>query len=170
MPDDAEVREDSVGNEETLYRSIWLRKECFFLDEEGVLRVSAEAFADRNKQPSVFRKHLCDEPPYSNPPRLSPDDAVVSLIAGKIREASPIQHQSGKNPVVSHVIDIKPDTSGGQHRSHAVVYADPDFPNSNAFAKLKLRLAQLVEDWAIQPEADFIEQLKIMAGLNHPAR
>jgi hypothetical protein len=24
---------------------------------------------------------------------------------------------------VSHVIDVRPDTSGGQHRSHAVVYS-----------------------------------------------
>lgn len=170
MPEDAEVHKERVGDEETLYRSIWLRTECFFFDEEGVLRVSAEAFADRNKQPSVFRKHLCDAPPDSNPPRLHSEDAVVSLIAGKIREASPIQHQSGKNPVVAHVIDVRPDTSEGQHRSHAIVYANPEFPNSNAFAKLKLRLAQLVENWAIQPGTDFVEQLKIMAGLDHPTR
>jgi len=151
---------DRVEDDETLYRSVWLKEFCFFLDEEGVLHVSAEAFADRQHRPSVFRRHLCDAPPYSNPPRLNPDNAVVSLTAGRVRETSPISHQSGKQPVVLYVIDIEPDINEGQHRSHAVVYANPAFPNSNAFAKLKLRLAQLVEEWTIPPDAAFIEQLK----------
>ena len=158
MPDDGASNPDEVLNNETLYRSIWLKPECFYF-EEGTLHVAAQAFADSNKRPSLYREHLCDAPPYSDPPRIGSDQAVVSLIAGKIREASPILHQSEKKLVEEHVIDVKPDLSNGQHRAHCVVFSNPDFPNSNAFKKLKLRLAQLVERFDIEPKQEFIDTL-----------
>jgi hypothetical protein len=164
MPDPEKPDEDRVSDEETLYRSIRPVKECFSFDEEGALRVSAQAFADRKMQPSLFRKHLCDAPPYSDPPRLGPDQVVVSLIAGKIRENSPLQHQSEKQEPVRYLIDVRPDTSDNQHRAHAIVFTDPEFKTKGAFEKLKIRLALLVEEWAIQPETAFVEELRRLKG------
>ena len=83
MPEEDYSGPEDVQNEETLYRSVWLREECFYIDDAGTLRVAAQAFADSRKQPSLYRKSLCDDPPYSNPPRLGEDQSVVSLLAGK---------------------------------------------------------------------------------------
>ena len=83
----------------------------------------------------------------------------MSLIAGKIREPGPITHKSGDKKAVDHVIDVKPDTADGQHIAHCVVFANPDFPNPNAFAKLKQRLVQLIERMDIEPDAAFVATL-----------
>ena len=159
MPDDT-LDVGKVENEETLYRSIWLKKECFGFDEEGNLRVSPQAFADKRKQPSVFRHHLCDAPPASNPPRLGTEQAVVSLTAGRVRETMPIEQKSENADLMKYIIDVRSDTSNGQHRAHAVVFADPDFKTNRPFEKLTIRLAQLVEDWAIMPSDNFIEGIR----------
>lgn len=159
MTNEGNDSEERIEDDETLYRSVWLKPECFYIDEGGALRISGQAFADKRKEPSVFRKHLCDDPPYSNPPRLDPDQAVVSFTAGNIREkASPIAHQSDQNePPIEYLIDVRPDRSEGQHRSHAIVFATPAFKTNRPFEKLKLRLAQLVEAWAILPDPAFVK-------------
>ncbi len=150
---------DRVEDEETLYRSIRLQSQNFKIDA-GRLIVSPVAFADRQKQPSLYRHHLCDNPPTSDPPRKGPDQSVVSLIAGDIRQEGPIEHKSGKEETVKYIVDVKPDTSGDQHRAHAIVFATPDFTNSRPFEKLTIRLARLAHTWAICPEDNFIEQLR----------
>ena len=152
-----------VDDNETLYRSVWLEPQCFFYDAEGILHVSKEAFADRKFQPSLYRKHLCEDPPHSNPPRLDSTQAVVSLIARKIREAGHIPHKSEVKPsaeAVTHIIEIICDVSAGQHESHCIVIAYPEFPNSGAFNKLKRILARLVEQFDIEPCKEFLEQVK----------
>lgn len=103
---------------------------------------------------------MTDNPPYSNPPRRSETDAVVTLLAGDIR--CPLDHQSGtgsKAVTTKYAVDIMPDTSGGQHRSHSVAYATPEWKSNGAFEKLKERLARLTEDFAIPPDPEFIRQL-----------
>jgi hypothetical protein len=161
MPDAGGESVPPVSDDENLYRSIWLKPQCFSLDENGALRVSPEAFADKSKRPSLFRHDLCDAPPHSNPPRLGPDQAVASLLAGNIREkAGPIVHQAEKREPVTYLIDIAPDLSDGQHRSHAIVFATPAFETRRAFEKLKLRLALLVEALVIPPPAEFVNELR----------
>jgi hypothetical protein len=163
MSDDNIPNEQQIADSEVLYRSIRPRPEEVYFDSEGQLRVSPQAFADKSKQPSLYRHLLCDAPPYSNPPRMGPDQAVVTLIAGDIRErAGPIDHRPEKQEPVRYVIDVKPDLSNHQHRSHAVVFANPEFKTNGAFEKLKLRLAQLIEaeNWAIKPDETFLEQIR----------
>lgn len=107
---------DFVKDEESLYRSVWRKDYCFFMSDEGNLCLSGEAFADKKRKPSVSRKHLCENPPYSKLPRLSDNDAVVLLTAEIIRKnANPITHKSGKNPQINHIIDVIPDIELPNH-------------------------------------------------------
>jgi hypothetical protein len=161
----------AVASEEDVDRSIFLIKGCIAVTGDGSVYVSANAFADKEKQPSLYRRCLTDDPPYSNPPRLfSPEkqflDAVVTLRAGAIRQLSPFVADSGegRNRVTTtYSINIKPDLSDNQHQSHAIVYAEPNYRSNSAFERIKERLARIAneriatEGWAIAPDPDFIE-------------
>ena len=156
------TRIDYVGNEEFLNRSVRLEPINFRVSDNGKFRVSANAFADRSKRPSVYRRILTDDPPYSNPPRMSPNDAIITLQAGRIRGIDPIIQISGTGKTATerrYIIDIDPDTSHGQHRSHAVIFSTPNYQTARPFEKLKELLARLVDDWAIPPDETFLQQL-----------
>jgi hypothetical protein len=127
--------------------------------------VSAEAFADKQKRPSLFRDFLCDDPPLSKPPRLGIDQAVVVLRAARIRRADPILHSIANKLTTTHIVNLMPDQSEGQHRSHAVVYADPQLETAGAFKKLKVSLSILVEEeWAVVFSDEVIQQRRQADG------
>ncbi len=140
---------DTVADEEVLYRSIRPTfRECYIkADGEPVL--STEAFNDRNSQVSVYRKHLCDDPPSSNLPRLGQDQAVVSALAADIRLESPIQHKPEKKESTDFLVDIQPDPD--VHPAHAIITTSPA-PISGVFKKLKLRLRTVFKTWDIKPD------------------
>jgi len=148
-----------VENDEKLYRSIKLIAANFKL-EQGSIRLSQAAFADRSKRTSFFRHKLTEAPPYSNPPRMSEQDAVVALLAGNIR--CKISHPAGTGSAkqdIELVIDVVPETIG-HHPSHAVAISSPNFPSNGAYEKLKRRLATLVgSQFEIRPDGLFLESL-----------
>lgn len=146
-----------VGDGETLYRSVWKNPDCLAKYADGTLRVSAKAFDDREKQISLFRHDLCDEPPLSNPPRMSQTDMVVALLASRIREQQ--LSVGSDNAILS--LDVLSDTTNNQHRSHAVVHPSLTI-NKNAFRKLRTRMAEIVEEnWPIPPDPDFVAALPV---------
>jgi hypothetical protein len=146
-----------VSDGETLYRSVWQKPECLAKYADGTLHISAAAFDDRAFQISLFRHDLCEEPPHSNPPRMSQTDFVLALLASRIRE----QKLTVGEQNTSMSLDVLPDTAGDQHSSHAVVHPSLTI-NKNAFRKLRVRMAEIVEkDWPIKPDPDFIAALPI---------
>lgn len=153
--------DDYVDDDEIVYRSIRLEPRNFRVGADGEVFVSANAFNDRMKQPSFFRHRLTDKPPYSNPPRMNDTDALVALVAGAIRQTFTFMSGQGSlKSETAYIIDIRPDVSGGQHKSHAVVFSNPEYKTNGAFDRLKERLAILSSetDWAIPPAEAFVQE------------
>lgn len=134
-----------VEDEELLYRSLELIEDNFSVDEETKKIVaSAEAFADRNKEPSLYRHDLCESAPHSNPPRMNGTDILAQLVAFEIRKEEVKQKPPEKNEDQKfYIFDVVPDTSNDQHQSHAVVKPSPGYQSPRHFEKLKKKLAIL---------------------------
>ena len=158
---------DGIGGRvedwELLCRDVRLMPQNFKVREDGVAEPSPNAFADRSQRPSFCRRHLTQDPPRSNPPRMHDDSAVLSLGAGTIR--GPLEHVSGTGASAEETvykIDVEPDVAGGQHVSHAVVTATPHYKQSRPFDKLKIRLVKLavMRGWEIPPGPGLRAQLR----------
>ena len=150
------IPSDTIADREVLYRSVWQQPQYLVKVSDGDLRVSSAAFADDGNEISLFRHDLCESPPSSNPPKVRETDFVVSLLASRIRQQ---QISIGdKGEVLT--IDVRPDTAGGQHVSHAVVYPNRTV-GKKVFRKVKKRMSEIVEeDWPIRPDADFVASLE----------
>lgn len=149
---------DRVSDDETLYRSVWQQAQYFVKDADNNLRLSSGAFDDPAKEISLFRHHLCDDPPYSCPPRLRPDDVVVALLPNRIRAE---KITTGPGEIFG--LDVFPDPGNGQHVSHSVVRFVPSKDiGKKVFYKLKKRLTEIVEEtWPIMPDPLFIDSLPV---------
>src|SRR5689334_2429025 len=86
MSSDNALPFDDIGAEELLYRSVMAK--LVVIEGNTIIRLSADAFADRSYEASVdvasirmFRPELT---------RMSPTDAVVSLLASEARSVGPI--------------------------------------------------------------------------------
>ena len=144
---------NQISDGELLYRSIRLIEENFHREADGQIRLSSQAFADRSKEPSVYRHILCHTPPSSNPPRKNETDAVVALLARTIRENSPLLHGTNE-----YQVDIRPEPD--DHPAHAVIFARPEFPTDKPFRRLKELLARIIEKgWVMPPSEEFIRTL-----------
>ena len=157
-PFNGEIEALVVANHEVIDRSIQLKTQFFCWGEGEEIRVSASAFNDRNYEPSFFREALCDNPPYMNPPRMNPDDAVASITAGRVRNQDAIVFRSGNEEATEHRVDVRSETDG-QHKAHVVIFAAPEFKTKGGFARLKELLARIVgSNWAIQPNGGFLKE------------
>ena len=86
---------------------------------------------------------------------MSQTDFVLALLASRIRQQELTVGEQGK--LLS--LDVLPDTTNDQHVSHAVVHPSLTI-NKNAFRKLRVRMAEIVEeDWPIKPDPDFVATL-----------
>ncbi len=153
MPHEIAPEEAIIADHELLYRSVQLRNENFHRERDGMLRISSQAFADRSKEPSLYRHRLCAAPPQSNPPRLNSADAVAGLQASAIRGSGPLEHAN-----THYAIDVRSEPE--DHPAHAVVFALPQFPNNSSFKRLKEALARIVQpDWPVPPDEGFVQNL-----------
>jgi len=90
---------------------------------------------------------------------MSQTDFVLALLASRIRQQELTVGDEGK--LLS--LDVLPDTTDGQHISHAIVHPSLTI-NKNAFRKIKKRMAEIVEeDWPIPPDPAFVATLEARA-------
>lgn len=130
---------DRVDDDETLYRSIvpelWKQK------NDGEFYLSSQAFADRNRRPSVDRAKLCGyDPGYT---RFRPSDLVCGLIAEDVRAISTVvKHDRKGVPLVRHNIDVEP-VPLPDDPAHAEIYTVPEISGGRLFERLLEKLAYL---------------------------
>lgn len=130
---------DRVDDDETLYRSVvpelWKQK------NGGEFYLSSQAFADRNRRPSVDRAKLCNhEPGYT---QFRPSDYVCSLVAEEVRAIDTVVKYDKKGvPQVWHNIDVEP-VPVSNNAAHAEIYAVPEISSGCLFGRLLERLAYL---------------------------
>jgi hypothetical protein len=127
---------DRIADEELLYRRV-LRDHL--VREDGALRISSQAFADRSMQPSVDRAELCDHDPRWT--QQEPTNGVLSLLAADVRGTLPQRDERGRETGV-YAIDVKPDPLP-DNPAHALIYAEPPFATRSVFRRLLERLAQM---------------------------
>lgn len=130
---------DRVDDAEVLYRSVertlWKKK------NDGEFYLSSQAFADRNRRPSVDRAKLCDHDPGYTQFRSS--EYVCSLVAKDVRAiATVVKHDKKGVPQIHHNIDVEPVPISGNN-AHAEIYALPEISGGRLFERLLERLAYL---------------------------
>ncbi len=135
----AEGASDHVHDDETLYRSVvpslWKQK------SDGEFYLSSQAFADRNRRPSVDRARLCGhDPSYS---QFRPSDYVCSLLAEDVRAISTvIRHDRKGVPQVRHNIDVEP-VPLSDNAADAEIFTVPEISGGRLFERLLEKLAYL---------------------------
>jgi hypothetical protein len=130
---------DRVDDDEILYRSVvpnlWKQK------NSGEVYLSSQAFAGRNRRPSVDRAQLCGHEPSYAQFRLS--DYVGNLVAESVRAIDTVvKHDKKGVPQVHHNIDVEP-VPLPDDAAHAEIYAVPEISGGRLFERLLERLAYL---------------------------
>ena len=107
----------------------------------GEFYLSSQAFADRNRRPSVDRARLCGHDPSHAQFRTS--DYVCSLVAEGVRAIDNVVKYDKKGvPQVHHNIDVEP-VPLPDDAAHAEIYAVPEISGRRLFERLLERLAYL---------------------------
>jgi hypothetical protein len=140
----AEKINESPEDGECFHRSVLLEVRYYEVETTSeTIRLSSQAFDDVHLEPSVFRKSLCDNAPWSNPPRLNPTDMIGELTASQIRGIEETKGIEGNALFQSYIADVFPDQSNGQHIAHYVVRTKPMLGKSDkkVFRRLRHSLA-----------------------------
>lgn len=133
--------DDYVDDDEVLYRSVkpvlWKQK------DNGEFYLSSQAFADRNRRPSVDRAKLCGHDPSHA--QFHPSDYVCSLVAKDVRAiATVVKNDKQGVPQVRYDIDIEP-VPLPDDDAHAEIYAVPEISGGRLFERLLERLAYIAQ-------------------------
>jgi hypothetical protein len=146
---------DIVTDDELLYRCIFCGLNKYYSIEQSGLKLSSQAFTDRNQAPSVDRVKLCgNDPKYT---QKNSDDGIVSLVAGQVRAIdSIVQKDSKGNPLFVYKIDVHPRPTAN-NPAHAQIEPSPDYASKGTFRKVAEKLAWLATErvknqgWEIEP-------------------
>jgi hypothetical protein len=133
------VTENSVLDEEILYRCIFYGKKWCKI-EDGILKVSAQAFSDKNFQPSVDRACLIEYKPHLT--QIDHRDGVIGLIAGDVRLIETVQNDRKGNAEYTYKVDVKYRPLEN-NISHSQIEASPNYSNEKPFRRVRERLAVL---------------------------
>ncbi len=134
---------DAVADDELLYRRVKAWQSHFKQTQSGV-RVSSQAFSDRNLRPSVDRALLnCHDPSRT---QESSGDLVVSVWAHQVRT---LTVQRGTDDICPADVEPKPTPA---NPAHAEVFLLAPHNDRRVFDKVIERLAQLSR-WVIGPPA-----------------
>jgi len=134
-----------VNDDEELFRRI-PTYQALIRVEDGKIRLSASAFNDRFKQPSVNRKIILPNPSNT---QEDPSDGVIFLIAEAIRNIAGMVRRNNRGVIEErYVIDIIPDPiinrlDEEDNPAHALIVSDPDGIRGESFNRLKEALALL---------------------------
>lgn len=149
-------KNNCVRDEEELYRSVRGKlEEEYSYDSKGKLRISSEAFRDRDRKPSVDRAALRGFNPVLS--KLSDTDGVVSLITADVRAIGAVKTKNLNEDVVIHAVDVVYAPTA-ENPAHSQIVVNPEFFGSkskqrNVFKLLQLALAELAEKngWTLEP-------------------
>ena len=148
-------KNNCVRNEEELYRSVRGKLEEYSYDSKGKLRISSEAFRDRDRKPSVDRAELRGFNPVLS--KLSDTDGVVSLMTADVRAIGTVKTKILNEDVVIHAVDVVYAPTA-ENPAHSQIVVNPEFFGSkskqrNVFKLLQLALAELAEKngWTLEP-------------------
>ena len=147
---------DFVRDNEVLYRSVREQYgEEYSYDDKGTLKISSEAFRDRDRKPSVDRAELRGFNPSLS--KLSDTDGVVSLMVVDVRAIGTVKTKAQDANAVVHAVDVIYDPTP-ENPAHSKIVVRPDFFGSknkqrNVFKLLQLALAELAEKsgWTVEP-------------------
>jgi len=142
-----------VSDDEIIYRRIpySLEKATRNYTVEGEeIRISSQAFLDREMCPSVDRAKLCDHNPRHT--QSSSDDGVVSFVCIEIRAIDDVKYSPPKSPVVQYKIDVVWRPINGNY-AHSQIEPSPGYNSKTTFRKLREKLAYIAnqKDWEIYP-------------------
>jgi len=138
-----------VANDETLYRRVQFGRDHYTV-EQGVVRISSQAFSDSEFKPSVDRAILRDNNPRNA--MKAATDGILTLVASDVRSI-PLQRF---NPDVEYLVDVLPDAIENDpelpdNPAHAKICTTPPC-EKNVFRRLKEALAQLASGkWSVKP-------------------
>jgi hypothetical protein len=138
-----------VQDDEVLYRCVYYDLRAYKLTPSGDLKVTSDAFLDRNKQPSVDRARLCHSDPHYTQGK-DKRNGVVYLIAREIRAIDDlIRH--GSSPE-TYTIDVAP-VPLHDNPAHAEIRTSPQIASQNVFRRLRRSLAILANNhgWLVRP-------------------
>jgi hypothetical protein len=141
---------DWVADDELLYRRVPDNPQYYSLESDG-LKVSRQAFSDRNMQISVDRANLCDH----TPTWTQADDktsGVVSLVAGEVRHIDDVTFNAQGRETFVYRVDVLP-MPLPENPAHAEIRTDPALESKNTFRRLMTSLALLANrrGWLILP-------------------
>ncbi len=145
------MSENPITDDEVLYRRVPSNMKGLLKTlPDGTLKVSSQAFLDRNYRPSVDRAKLRNfNPSQTLGPFLG---GVVSVITGDVRSIVDLVQ-----PPLSMKVDVEPkpiidDPIEPDNPAHAEIYTNPICSRS-AFQRLCERLALLANSrpWEIEP-------------------
>lgn len=130
---------DHIDDDEVLYRAV--KPELWKQKPDGEFYPSSQAFADRERRPSVDCGLLCGhDPGYA---QFHPSDYVCSLTAEEVRAIDTVvKHDRKGVPRVRHNIDVEP-VPLPDDPAHAEIYAVPEISGGRLFERLLERLALL---------------------------
>ena len=143
--------ENFITKEEILYSCVFYERNCYQI-VDNTAKVTSQAFAYRNRRPSVDRASLCNYDPSHT--QKNAQDAVVSLITEKVRLIDEVVQNDPKgNPEFTYKIDVvyRP---LDENVAHAQIEPSPEYRNQTPFKKKLLeRLANLANqrEWEIPP-------------------
>lgn len=149
-------KNDFIRDDEVLYRSVRGKYgEEYAYDNIGKLKISSEAFRDRDRKPSVDRAEFRGFNPVLS--KLRDTDGVVSLIAADVRAIGTVKTKILNEDVVIHAVDVVYAPTP-ENPAHSQIVVNPEFFGSkskqrNVFKLLQLALAELAEKngWTLEP-------------------
>jgi hypothetical protein len=145
--------DECIDDSEILFRCVFYGRNLYKTEDNGTLRLSSTAFADKKQEPSVDRSSLCKEDPHWT--QVDEKDGVVSIVTRDVRSII----KSGKNPdkndderTIIYSLDVVPKPTE-DNEAHAVVQPSPEYQTKNVFKKVRESLARIASErgWVLPP-------------------
>ena len=129
---------ETVEDDETLYRAVANDLRFFPEDGQGRRRISSTAFNDVGRRPSVDRALLCPGGPSETQMRFSPGSGVLSLVTHNVRLITTIHGTTGQ------VYGVDVECVPLPHNpAHAEIFGRPHFDTDKIFDRIKQSLARI---------------------------
>ena len=149
-------KNDFIQDDEALYRSVRGKYgEEYAYDNIGQLKISSEAFRDRERKPSVDRAAVKNFNPALS--KQNETDGVLSLITADVRAIGTVKTKTQNADTTVHAVDVIYDPTP-DNPAHSKIVVSPEFFGSknkqrNVFKLLQLALAELAEKngWPLEP-------------------
>jgi hypothetical protein len=137
-----------VEDQEVLFRRV---KHEWVAYDQGQLRLSSQAFADKGLKPSVNRAALKPNPAHT---QYEGSDGVAQLVTLEVRQVDTVMQnaQAPGQPQLPYRLDVLPrpilagnEEGEPENLAHAQIESAPDLQTKSRFDKVKDALARLAE-------------------------